>query len=340
MTLPGLHDPLLLLLGGLAIDALFGEMPAGVPRGAAPGRAGRPRRSRLFDRKLNRPSRSERVAPRARHRHRDRAGRRRRRARLGDRTRCAAAASLGAAVEALLIGILLAQRSLLRACRRGRRWRSIGGGLAAGRAAVSHIVGRDPATPRRGTASRAPRSKASPRISATASWRRSFWYLVARAAGPVRLQDGQHARQHDRAPHASATALSAGPRRGSTICSNLGAGAAQRAVARRRRRCSPAKRRPGRRLAIMLRDGRKHRSPNAGWPEGGDGRRARPGARRAAPLRRGRRSTIRGSAAARRAARDRPDIARALRLYHAAPACLLAAGARGMAGGACQRCSA
>ncbi len=26
--------------------------------------------------------------------------------------------------------------------------------------------------------------------------------------------------------------------------------------------------RPGRALAIMLRDARKHRSPNAGWPEG------------------------------------------------------------------------
>ena len=51
-----------------------------------------------------------------------------------------------------------------------------------------------------------------------------------------------------------------------------------------RRRCSPRTAGRAARSAIMLRDGRKHHSPNAGWPESGDGRGARSGAGRAAPL--------------------------------------------------------
>ena len=41
---------------------------------------------------------------------------------------------------------------------------------------------------------------------------------------------------------------------------------------------------PGGALAAVRRDARRHRSPNAGWPEGGDGRRARFRARRPAGL--------------------------------------------------------
>src|SRR5438067_12332354 len=56
---PDLHDPLLLLLAGLAIDAAFGDMPAvfaWIPHPIA--LAGRAIAS--FERKLNRPNRSER----------------------------------------------------------------------------------------------------------------------------------------------------------------------------------------------------------------------------------------------------------------------------------------
>jgi adenosylcobinamide-phosphate synthase len=59
MNLPTLHDPLLLLLAGMAIDALLGEMQAvfaWVPHPIAlAGRA-----VDFFERRLNRPQRSER----------------------------------------------------------------------------------------------------------------------------------------------------------------------------------------------------------------------------------------------------------------------------------------
>ena len=55
---PDLHDPLLLLLAGLAIDAVFGDMPAVFAHVPHPvvlaGRA-----VAFFDRKLNRPERSD-----------------------------------------------------------------------------------------------------------------------------------------------------------------------------------------------------------------------------------------------------------------------------------------
>ena len=56
---PDLHDPLLLLLAGLAIDAVFGDMPAvfrHIPHPIAlAGRA-----IGFFERRLNRPQRSQR----------------------------------------------------------------------------------------------------------------------------------------------------------------------------------------------------------------------------------------------------------------------------------------
>ncbi|MGE3784915.1 MAG: cobalamin biosynthesis protein, partial [Alphaproteobacteria bacterium] len=60
MTPPSLSDPLMLLLAGLAIDALFGDMPIVfrfVPHPVVlAGRA-----ISFFDRKLNRPQRTERA---------------------------------------------------------------------------------------------------------------------------------------------------------------------------------------------------------------------------------------------------------------------------------------
>ena len=61
-----------------------------------------------------------------------------------------------------------------------------------------------------------------------------------------------------------AIAISAGRRRGSTISLNL---VRRRAACCRRRGDVSDGRGPAVRSAIMLRDGRKHASPNAGWPE-------------------------------------------------------------------------
>ena len=58
MILPDLHDPLLVLLAGLAIDAAFGDMPAvfaHVPHPVVLAGRG----VAFFERKLNRPNRSE-----------------------------------------------------------------------------------------------------------------------------------------------------------------------------------------------------------------------------------------------------------------------------------------
>ena len=134
-------DPLLLLVAGLVIDALFGEMPAIFRQIPHPvviaGRA-----IAFFDRKLNREARSE-------------TSRRERgivavivlvggAALLGLAVeRVCRGRLIGAAVEAVLIAVLVAQRSLYEhvaavAAALGS------GGLAGGREAVRHIVGRDP----------------------------------------------------------------------------------------------------------------------------------------------------------------------------------------------------
>src|SRR5207302_846476 len=138
---PLVADPLLLLVAGLVIDAMFGDMPAifrHVPHPVVlAGRA-----IAFFDRKLNRQARSE-------------TSRRERgivtvvvlvggAALLGLAIERACRGSLiGAAVEAVLIAVLVAQRSLY------EHVAAVAAGLAAGRLAggreaVRHIVGRDP----------------------------------------------------------------------------------------------------------------------------------------------------------------------------------------------------
>ena len=88
IILPSLHDRLLLLLVGLALDAVFGDMRrcfACVPHPVVlAGRA-----IAAFEGKLNRPNAQRAAPPRARRRHGARAGRRRGRARLGRRIFCA-----------------------------------------------------------------------------------------------------------------------------------------------------------------------------------------------------------------------------------------------------------
>ena len=134
-------NPLVLLVAGLAVDALFGDMPAVFRYIPHPivlaGRA-----IACFDRKLNREVRSE-------------ASRRERgivtvvvlvggAAVLGLAVDGACHGSLvGAAFEAVTIAILVAQRSLYDHVAAVAAALA-SGGVAEGRDAVGHIVGRDP----------------------------------------------------------------------------------------------------------------------------------------------------------------------------------------------------
>ena len=258
---PDLHDPFLLLLAGLAIDAAFGDMPvvfAHVPHPIVlAGRA-----IAFFERKLNRPTRSERN-----------------RRELGIVTLIvlvAAAAALGwalhwlsrgslagAIVEALAIGILVAQRSLYQHVAAVAAALAQGG-LAAGRAAVSHIVGREvvrldaPGVARAAIESLA--ENFSDGVVAPV-----FWYLVLglpglfayKMANTLDSMIGHRSERYRNFGWAAArfddlSNLVPAPLSGLLLAAAaLFAGEAM----------------PGHALQIMLRDGRKHHSPNAGWPE-------------------------------------------------------------------------
>ena len=255
-------DPLLLLAAGLAVDAWLGDMPAVFRHVPHPvvlaGRA-----VAFFDRRLNREIRSE-------------ASRRVRgvitvallvggAALLGLAVRQLCRGSLaGAAVEILLIAVLVAQRSLFEhvaevALALDR------GGLAAGRETVRHIVGRDPASlDAHGVARAAIESLAENFSDGVVA--PVFWYLVLglpglfayKMANTLDSMIGHHT-QHYRAFGWAAARFD--------DLANLvparisGALIAVAAIFARGGR-------PQRALAIMLRDAGKHRSPNAGWPEG------------------------------------------------------------------------
>jgi len=260
MTLPGLHDPLLLLYAGLIIDALLGErLLLGVfthPVVLA-GHA-----ISWFDRHLNRSRRSERV--------------RRGRGMLTVILLVGFAAGLGwglhllsrmivfgDAVEVFAIAVLLAQRSLFEhvaAVSAGLAY----GGLAGGRSAVSHIVGRDPQSlDGPGVARAAIESLAENFSDGVVA--PTFWYVVLGLPGLFAYKMANtldsmigHKSQRYRAFGWAAARLDdvlnlvPAPLSGLLIAASAffdgetSAGSAAR---------------------IMLRDGRKHHSPNAGWPE-------------------------------------------------------------------------
>ena len=312
----GDHDLLLLLLFGLAIDALFGDLPAVFAYVPHPvvlaGRA-----IGFFDRKLNRASRS------------DRSRRERGIVTVIALVGMAAAIGvgidwlcrgtvLGALVEALVFGILLAQRGL---------YEHVAvvalalehGGLAAGREAVRHIVGRDPLRlDEHGVARAAIESLAENFSDGVVA--PVFWYLLFglpgllayKMANTLDSMIGHRTLRYRAFGWASARfddLLNLLPARLSGTLLSIAAMFARDSNA-------------GRAFATMLRDAKKHHSPNAGWPEAamaGALGLALAGPRDYAEERVEDPWIGSGTPLARPA-----DIARALRLY--AVACLLLAG--------------
>jgi adenosylcobinamide-phosphate synthase len=259
---PAVADPLLLLVAGLAVDGALGDMPAVfrlVPHPVAlAGRA-----VAFFDRRLNREIRSE--------------ASRRGRGIITVVVLTGGAALLGlaierlcrgtvpgAAVEVLLIAILVAQRSLYEHVAAVARELDRGG-LRAGRAAVRHIVGRDPASlDAHGVVRAAIESLAENFCDGVVA--PVLWYLVAGLPGLFGYKmtstlDSMigHKNRHYLAFGWAAARLDDLL---NLVPARLG-GFLIAAAAVFAGGC-----RPGHAVAIMLRDARKHRSVNAGWPEG------------------------------------------------------------------------
>jgi len=255
-------NPLLLVVAGLAIDAWFGDMSALFSRVPHPVvLAGRG--IGFFDRKLNRDIRSE-------------ASRRGRgivtvivlvglAAAIGLAIQRVCRGSLvGAAVEALLIAVLVAQRSLYdhvadvaRALDRG--------GLMAGRDAVRHIVGRDPMSlDAHGVARAAIESLAENFSDGVVA--PVLWYLLLGLPGlfAYKMANTLDSMIGHKTPHYRSFGWAAA--RFDDLANLMPARISGLLIAAAALFTENG--RPGRALAIMLRDGRKHRSPNAGWPEG------------------------------------------------------------------------
>jgi adenosylcobinamide-phosphate synthase len=259
MTAAG-ADPLLLLVAALAVDAVFGDMPAIFRQIAHPivlaGRA-----TAFFDRKLNRPAGSE-------------TSRRERGiitvvilvggpALLGLIVqRLCRGSLLGKAAEILVIATLLAQRSLFEHVAAVARALD-SSGLAGGREAVRHIVGRDPMSlDRHGVARAAIESLAENFSDGVVA--PVFWYLLFGLPGlfaykmantldsmighrtPRYRSFGWAAARLDDVLNAVPAPLSGLLLVAAAVFTTNG--------------------RAGHALRIMLRDGRKHHSPNAGWP--------------------------------------------------------------------------
>jgi adenosylcobinamide-phosphate synthase len=265
IILPDLHDPLLLLLAGLGLDAAFGDMPAIFTRVPHPivlaGRA-----IQFFEKKLNRANRSEQS--------------RRERGIVTVIVLVVAASGLGwalhrlsrgsllgAVVEALAIGILVAQHSLFQhvaAVGAALAQGGSAGGLPAGRAAVSHIVGRDPMRlDLHGVARAAIESLAENFSDGVVA--PVFWYLVLglpglfayKMANTLDSMIGHRSERYRSFGWAAARfddLLNLVP---ALLSGLLLTGAALFA----------GEAMPGHALWVMLRDGKKHHSPNAGWPE-------------------------------------------------------------------------
>jgi adenosylcobinamide-phosphate synthase len=256
-----LHDPLLLLYVGLALDAMFGEMRAvfrHVPHPVvAAGRA-----IAFFETRLNRPPHSHWA-----------------RRPLGIATvvvlvgaaaglgwvieRLCRASLAGAAVEALVIGVLLAQRSLYNHVA-AVSTALIHGGVISGRLAVSQIVGRDPESLDGAGIARAAIESLAENFS-DGVVAPVFWYLVGGLPGlfAYKMANTLDSMIGHKSPRYWAFGWAAA--RLDDLLNLVPAPLAGlllafAAIFDREHSGVDA-------LRIMLRDGRKHRSPNAGWPE-------------------------------------------------------------------------
>ncbi len=178
---------------------------------------------------------------------------------IGARTR---SVDWGAAIEVVLVAILLAQRDLFDHVRRVRR--GLDQGLAEGRAAVSRIVGRDPESlDAHGVARAAIESLAenfSDGVVAPA-----FWYLVAGPAGILGYKalntcDSMIGHRSERYWMFGKAAARLDDLANLVSARLAGLLIAVAAVA------VPGGR-PVAAVGAMVRDAHKHRSVNAGWPE-------------------------------------------------------------------------
>ncbi|HZK89686.1 MAG TPA: adenosylcobinamide-phosphate synthase CbiB [Stellaceae bacterium] len=260
-VISGLHDRLLLLYIALVVDALFGEMGPlfrAVPHPVVlAGRA-----IAGFERRLNRKRRGASV-----------------RGFRGVLTVLALVgvagalgwglqllcrtSPLGAVAEAFAVAVLLAQRSLFdhvaevsRALARD--------GLGAARVAVSRIVGRDPMTLAAPGIARAAIESLAENFSDGAV-APAFWYLLAGLPGIFAYKmantlDSMIGHKNDRYRAFGWAAARLDDLLNLVPAPISGLLIAAAAAFGRDTRVGPA-------LWIMLRDGRKHRSPNAGWPE-------------------------------------------------------------------------
>jgi adenosylcobinamide-phosphate synthase len=261
MNLPGFHDPFLLLYLGLALDAMCGEMGPvfrRVPHPVAVAGSA----IAFFEARLNRPIRSDRA----------------RRVRgvatvvvlvgaaaaLGWLIQWACRTSLvGAAAEAFIIGVLVAQRSLYNHVA-AVSMALIHGGLISGRLAISQIVGRDPESLDGAGIARAAIESLAENFS-DAVVAPVFWYLVAGLPGLFAYKmantlDSMIGHKSERYRAFGWAAARLDDLLNLVPAPITGLLLAFAAIFDREHSGAAA-------LRIMLRDGRKHASPNAGWPE-------------------------------------------------------------------------
>src|SRR5215470_17443950 len=170
---------------------------------------------------------------------------------------------VGAAFEAVTISVLVAQRSLY------EHVAAVAAALASdgvvgGRAAVRHIVGRDPASlDAHGVARAAIESLAENFGDGVVA--PVFWYLLLGLPGlfAYKMANTLDSMIGHRTPRYRAFGWAAA--RVDDVLNTVPAplSGLLLAVAAAFTKNS----RPGRAVAVMVRDGRKHHSPNAGWPE-------------------------------------------------------------------------
>ncbi len=258
---PGRPDSFLLLLAGLLLDAMAGEMPwlfARVPHPVVViGRC-----IAVLDHKLNRPQRSP--------------VNRRRRGFFTVVVMIAASAAIGMGVhtltagvpyawglEVFLIGVLVAQRSLYQhvaAVAHGLTRK----GLQKGRTAVARICGRDPDTLNQAGIIRAAIESCAENFG-DGVVAPVFWYVLCGLPGllvykTVNTLDSMVGHRNERYLAFGFTAACLDDMLNFLPARLAGLLIVSAAV------FVPTAR-PFAALVTMIRDARKHRSPNAGWPE-------------------------------------------------------------------------